>query len=48
MPRRTPDRKLYGVLGVGIKATQEDIKRVYRQLALKYHPDKNPEDPSKV
>jgi curved DNA-binding protein len=32
----------YQILGVGRQADEKEIKRVYRQLALKYHPDKNP------
>ncbi|MPW26828.1 DnaJ domain-containing protein [Alkalibaculum sp. M08DMB] len=32
----------YEVLGVDKKATQEDIKKSYRKLAMKYHPDTNP------
>ncbi len=34
----------YKILGVDRKASEEDIKRVYRKLALKYHPDRNPGD----
>lgn len=36
----------YKVLGVDKNATQDDIKKAYRKLARKYHPDLNPNDPS--
>ncbi|MBC7451299.1 MAG: J domain-containing protein [Cytophagales bacterium] len=34
----------YKILGVDKKASQEDIKKTFRKLAVKYHPDKNPGD----
>jgi molecular chaperone DnaJ len=39
-----PDRDLYSVLGVGKKASAEEIKKAYRKLARSYHPDRNPGD----
>jgi len=45
MPR---DNKFYDLLGVTKEATDNDIKKQYRKLAMQYHPDKNPGNPEAV
>jgi molecular chaperone DnaJ len=38
-------RDYYEILGVGKNADEKEIKKSYRRVAMKYHPDRNPDDP---
>ena len=39
--RRRYDRDYYRILALNLEATEDEIRRAYRQLALQWHPDRN-------
>jgi curved DNA-binding protein CbpA len=45
MARTRLDRDYYAILGLHPEATEEEIRRAYRRLALEWHPDQRPGDP---
>lgn len=40
------ESKLYDSLGIQPGASQDEVRKAYRKAALKYHPDKNKDNPS--